>query len=165
MKDVGGLCKQSFSVGNGCKELHTRTKAAAEAGKFVLSLGGDHSIALGSVAGILGARPETGVVWVDAHADINTPAMSPSGNMHGMPVAFLMGLSPVAKIPGLEWMENLPKLAPEKIVYIGLRDIDAHERVLLKKLNITCFTMQVGVMILRSLSCVLLFIYFSLHPN
>lgn len=142
VKVVGGACKQSYSVGNGCKDLYVRAKAAAEAGKFVLSLGGDHSIGAGSVSGILAARPDTGIIWVDAHADINTPASSPSGNMHGMPVAFLMGLCPVLKIPGMEWMHDVPRLRPEKIVYIGLRDIDSNERNMLRDLKITCFTMQ-----------------------
>jgi arginase len=142
VKVVGGHCKQSYSVGNGCKELYIRTKAASEAGKFVLSLGGDHSIGVGSVSGILAARPDTGVIWVDAHADLNSPATSPSGNMHGMPVAFLMGLCPNKHIPGMEWLDACPKLSKEKIVYIGLRDIDAGERALLKEMGICAFTMQ-----------------------
>lgn len=63
---------------------------SAAAGKFPLILGGDHSLSAGSVAGVLKARPNTRVVWVDAHADLNTPATSPSGNMHGMPLGLLM---------------------------------------------------------------------------
>jgi len=67
----------------------------------------------------------TGVIWVDAHADINTPDVSESGNTHGMPVAFLMRLIDPRKYPGWEWMASTPVLRPQQLVYIGLRDVDA----------------------------------------
>jgi len=94
------------------------------------------------VSGILKVRPNTGVIWVDAHADINTPAMSVSGNIHGMPVAFLMRLVNPTLVPGWEWMADTPVLRPQQIVYIGLRDVDAAERIVLKELGITCYSMQ-----------------------
>ena len=72
--------------------LYEAAKKAAEAGEFALTLGGDHSIGVGTCAAQLAVRPDTGIIWVDAHADINTPLISPSANAHGMPVAFLMGL-------------------------------------------------------------------------
>lgn len=71
---------------------------------------GDHSIAIGSIAGLLRVRPDAGVIWVDAHADINTLESSPSGNIHGMPVSFLAGLTEITKIPGCEWLVDNPKL-------------------------------------------------------
>ena len=80
---AGGDAHHSIAVGAGCRRLYEATHAKALQGRFVLSLGGDHSLALGSVAGVLKARPDTRVLWVDAHADINTPQGSPSGNMHG----------------------------------------------------------------------------------
>lgn len=69
--------------------------------------------------GMLQARPNTGVIWVDAHADINTPEVSQSGNIHGMPVAFLMQLCDPLNYPGWSWMKNAPLLRPQQIVYIG----------------------------------------------
>lgn len=74
--------------------------------------------------------------------DINTPQVSESGNIHGMPVAFLMRLIDPLKYPGWEWLAKVPPLRPQQIVYIGLRDVDAAERIILKDLGITCFSMQ-----------------------
>jgi arginase len=117
--------KNCYAVGKGCEQVFKTVSKQAADGKFVLTVGGDHSIGAGTVAGILQARPNTGVIWVDAHADINTPDVSESGNIHGMPVAFLMRLLDVRKYPGWEWMEGTPLLRPQQIVYIGLRDVDA----------------------------------------
>lgn len=80
---AGGNAHHSVAVGAGCQRLSDVACAKAAEGRFVLTLGGDHSVALGSVAGVLRARPNTRVLWVDAHADLNTPEGSPSGNMHG----------------------------------------------------------------------------------
>jgi arginase len=78
---------------------------------------------------------------VDAHADINTPTTSHSGNMHGMPVAFLLGLVEEAKtLPGFEWFE--PCLTPKDIVYIGLRDLDRGEKKFIKKLGIKSYSVR-----------------------
>lgn len=82
-KLAGGDAHHSLAVGAGCRRLSDAVFAKAAEGKFVLTLGGDHSIAMGTLAGILRARPDTRVLWVDAHADINSPKGSPSGNMHG----------------------------------------------------------------------------------
>eukprot|EP00053_Salpingoeca_punica_P000775 m.30287 g.30287 ORF g.30287 m.30287 type:complete len:366 (+) comp10550_c0_seq1:114-1211(+) len=136
-----GMCKLSHVVGSGNKKVYEKVRENAQKGRFVLTIGGDHSIGLGTVAGILSVRPNTGLIWIDAHADINTPLISPSGNMHGMPVAFLMGLVDAKTVPGCEWLANVPKLKPEQISYVGLRDIDFGERELLKKLKIQAFTM------------------------
>lgn len=84
-----GHAHHSLAVGEGCRRLAEVVHTKANEGRFVLTLGGDHSIALGSIAGVLRARPNTRVLWVDAHADINTPEGSPSGNIHGWLCAFL----------------------------------------------------------------------------
>ena len=114
-------------------------------GRFPLILGGDHSIGIGSLAGILRARPETGVIWVDAHADLNIPLASESGNMHGMPLGLMMKelIPDRSIIPGLEWLEegSIPHLAPDSLVYVGLRDIDKAERNFIRQLGIKTFTM------------------------
>jgi len=130
-------------VGTSNEHLADVVESQIRAGNFTLTLGGDHSIGIGSLAGILRAQPNTGVLWIDAHADLNNPDMSDSGNMHGMPVGMLMeGVAPDhSKLPGLEWLANGPRLQPSQIVYIGLRDVDAPERAAIRNLGITAFTM------------------------
>jgi len=124
-------------------ELALATAAAVRAGATPLVLGGDHSLAIGSVAGVataLAERGETlGVIWLDAHGDINTPETSASGNVHGMPVAHLLGLGD----PRLsEIARPSPAVRPEQLVMVGLRDLDAPERMHIGRLGITAFTMR-----------------------
>ena len=119
-----------------------KVKSILESGHMALTLGGDHSIGLGSVAASLEHDPDTVVVWVDAHADINTMTTSNSGNMHGMPVSF--------NIPELreefphedlmDWIT--PGLDTSRLVYIGLRDVEEEERKILEKLSITAYYMS-----------------------
>jgi arginase len=114
-----------------------------EAGKVPLVLGGDHSVAAGTVAGISEyyrrQDQKVGLIWIDAHTDINTPESSPSGNVHGMPLAAIMGLGP----PELANILNFsPKIAPENCVLVGIRDIDAVEKANVRKAGIDVFTMR-----------------------
>jgi len=114
-----------------------------EAGKVPLSLGGDHSMAVGSVAGVVEfyrkQNQKVGLIWIDAHTDINTPDSSPSGNVHGMPLAAIMGLGP----PELANIFNFsPKVAPENCVLVGVRDIDAVEKENVRRAGIEVFTMR-----------------------
>ena len=121
-------------------ELVLRT---LEAGKTPLVLGGDHSVAVGTVAGVSEfyrrQNQRVGLLWIDAHADINTPESSPSGNVHGMPLAAIMGLGPpdLANIFGFS-----PKVAPENCVLVGVRDIDAAEKENVRKAGIEVYTMR-----------------------
>lgn len=132
--------KNCSQLGAACKDIYEVVKKEAETDNFLLMLGGDHCIPIGTITGILEKRKNTGVVWVDAHADINTPATSSSGNMHGMPVGFLLGLVDNAnKLPSLEWFQS--SLSPKDIVYIGLRDLDIPEKSIIKKLGIKAYTM------------------------
>jgi arginase len=114
-----------------------------EAGKVPLVLGGDHSIAVGTVSGIAEfyrrQGQKVGLVWIDAHSDINTPDTSPSGNVHGMPLAAIMGLGPaeLGNIFGFS-----PKVAPENCVLVGVRDIDAIEKANIRRAGIEVFTMR-----------------------
>ena len=142
--------KHSLEVGAGNAVLADLVESKLRLGRFPLILGGDHSIGIGSLAGILRARPDTGVIWVDAHADLNTPTGSGSGNMHGMPLGIMMKeLVPDRReIPGLEWMEEVsaeggapPRLPPDSLVYVGLRDVDKDEKRFIKNLGIKAFTM------------------------
>lgn len=108
---------------------------------FPLILGGDHCISIGTISAIRAAQPNTAVVWVDAHADINTPQTSISGNMHGMPLGFLLGQVPdAAQLPGFQWFK--PCLSPKDVVYIGLRDLDKAEKLMIKRLGIKSFTVS-----------------------
>lgn len=143
MIDVGlkGNAKNVQCVGKGLKKIHDKVYQSAKNGEFSLILGGDHSISAGSVSAILKSRPDTGIIWVDAHADLNTPETSPSGNIHGMPIGMMMGLYDAGSVPGWEWLEDLPPLKPEQIVYVGLRDVDSREREFIKDLHIKSFTM------------------------
>lgn len=108
-------------------------------GRFPLVLGGDHSIAIGTISGVLQHRRRLGVLWFDAHGDINTAETSPSGNIHGMPVAvsFGHGHDRLTAIGGREMT-----LDPKRFVMIGVRDLDPGEKALIKELNITVYTMH-----------------------
>ncbi|ORY65652.1 hypothetical protein BCR35DRAFT_308594 [Leucosporidium creatinivorum] len=138
--DIGKLKKPRL-VSKVTKELAERVYAHSSKGQLTVTLGGDHSLAMGTVSGTFKQYPEAALIWIDAHADINTPLTTPSGNLHGCPVSFLLGLPGTSKeeIPEFGWIE--PVLKPERLVYIGLRDIDAGERKILKEHNIKCFSM------------------------
>lgn len=106
--------------------------------RFPLVLGGDHSIAVGSISGISKHYENLGVIWYDAHGDLNIPEESPSGNIHGMPLRILLGDGP-SDLVNLN--NSQPKLKPENIVLIGMRDLDKGEREYIKAQNIKTYTM------------------------
>ncbi|KAI9369360.1 arginase [Aspergillus egyptiacus] len=139
--------KKPRAVSAVTEKLSSQVYEHAKEGKFVLTLGGDHSIAIGSISGIAKATRERlgreiGVIWVDAHADINTPEMSPSGNIHGMPMAFLTGLAKEEKKDVFGWLEEGHLVNLHKLVYIGLRDVDRGEKKLLREHGIKAFSMH-----------------------
>src|SRR5271156_143801 len=114
-----------------------------EAGKIPLILGGDHSVAAGTVSGVAEfyrrKNQKIGLIWIDAHTDINTPDSSPSGNVHGMPLAAIMGLGP-AELSNI--LNFSPKVKPENCVLVGVRDIDAIEKENVRRAGIGVFTMR-----------------------
>lgn len=129
------------------QKLSTQVYDHAKEGKFVLTLGGDHSIAVGSISGTARAirerlGREMAVIWVDAHADINTPEMSPSGNIHGMPMAFLTRLAREEREDIFGWLKDEHVISTRKLVYIGLRDVDRGEKKLLRENGIKAFSMH-----------------------
>ena len=152
------------------KQLADQVYEHASAGRLVLTLGGDHSIAIGTVAGTSRAvrkrlGREVAVIWVDAHADLNTPETSGSGNIHGMPVAFLTGLAREEKDDMFGWLgkganedqtrngERIANggegtgatkgvLSLKKLVYIGLRDVDVGEKKFLREHGVCAFSMH-----------------------
>ena len=126
-----------------CEQLAREAKTILEGGELPIVLGGDHSIAIGSVSGVSSfyrARNDSvGLIWFDAHADMNTPETSPSGNIHGMPLAVLLGYG----APELTSLEGFaPKLEPRFCVHIGARDVDPGERELIGRLGIRFMTMR-----------------------
>lgn len=114
-----------------CTRLRDKVSACRAKAERVLTIGGDHTIALGSIAGVLKHAPNTGVIWFDAHGDINTEATSPSANAHGMPVAALMGLC----ASGLNEIAAV-RLKPKNIFWVGARDLDAGEVEIIQRLGI-----------------------------
>ena len=126
-----------------CSQLADRTESAIDQGLMPLVLGGDHSQAMGTISGIARALrkkdQKLGVLWVDAHTDMNTPSSSPTGNIHGMPLAALLGRGrdQLVKLSGDE-----PALSPENVVIFGARDVDATEVPLVKELGVRVYTMH-----------------------
>ncbi len=129
-------------ISRACDKLAQRVKKVLDDGRFPLILGGDHSMSIGSIAGASAYCREhdlrLGVVWVDAHADMNTPETTPSGNIHGMPLAVSMGIgSP--KLTSI--MGNFTKVDPANVAVIGARSIDQGEVELIHKLKVPVYTM------------------------
>ena len=131
-----GKIRKPKGVGLNNETLSEKVKKALLAYHTVVNLGGDHSMAMGSIAGhsaSLFGKSKPAVIWVDAHADINTPESSMSGNLHGQPVSFLMEDFQQNRIQlsGFDWLD--PCISPADIAYIGLRDIDPAEIEYLKR--------------------------------
>jgi arginase len=122
-----------------CDEVAKLVSAATRAGELPLVLGGDHSVALGSLVGMAGVYGPGGVVWIDAHGDLNTPETSPSGNVHGMVLAAALGLGGGAFAYD-DW--TLPAIESGKLALVGVRSLDEGERQVLKSLDAKVFTMS-----------------------
>ncbi|GJQ20378.1 MAG: arginase [Bacteroidia bacterium] len=126
-----------------CTLLHGKVEKVLSAGGFPLVLGGDHSIAIGTLAGIASYcrkhRKRFGVIWIDAHGDLNTPETTPSGNIHGMPLAASIGMGAIelTSVGG-----DFRKVDPRDVVLIGTRDLDEGERKVIKQYGINIFTME-----------------------
>lgn len=131
--------KNLTQVAVGNLRLAAMIDTEVENGRFPLIIGGDHSIAIGSLAGISKHYKNLGVIWYDAHGDLNTHLTSPSGNIHGMPLAASLGLGheKLTSIYGYK-----PKVKPENIVIIGARSLDEGERALIREQGIRVYTMH-----------------------
>ena len=135
--------KYIAEIADACKDLGTAVQKSLDEGYLPLVLGGDHSIAAGSISGVAAhfrkEKKNIGCIWLDAHSDMNTPETSPSGNVHGMPLSAVMGY-------GTEELHDLfgfkPKVEPQNVVLVGVRDLDAHEKKFIKKLGVKAFTMR-----------------------
>jgi arginase len=126
-----------------CQRLATLVGETLSRGSLPLVLGGDHSVAIGTVSGVSQYFHEqdqrAGLIWLDAHADMNTPESSPSGNVHGMPLACIAGMGP-AELS--ELFGYKPKIDPRNIVIVGLRDVDQMERPHVRESGVRAFTMR-----------------------
>jgi arginase len=122
-----------------CDEVATLVERARRAGATPVVLGGDHSVALGSLVGMAAVDGPGGAIWVDAHGDLNTPESSPSGNVHGMVLAAALGRGGDA-FHYDDW--TLPAIAPGRLALVGVRSLDKGERDLLKELDAKVFTMS-----------------------
>lgn len=153
VKDIGNISVSTRDIkdfGNEKFKFLDEVKAVNEAlakqvsnimgdERFPVVLGGDHSIAIGTIAGIAKHKKNTGVIWFDAHGDLNTPETTPSGNIHGMPLAVSLGIGHPDLVHILGYA---PKLKPENVVVIGARDLDKGEREIIKEMGIKVFTMH-----------------------
>jgi arginase len=133
---VDPTAKYLAAIRTACRNLTERVAAAREADRLPLVLGGDHSIAIGTAAAV--AEEPTGVVWFDAHADFNTPETTPSGNVHGMGLAALLGEGRFGD--GASWA-RAPGIEPENVAIVGVRDLDSGERTRLRASDVTVYTM------------------------
>jgi arginase len=130
-------------IADACTHLANLVLEIHQEGRTPIVLGGDHSIAVGTVSGMAESfrrrGKKLGLLWFDAHADFNTPDISPSGNVHGMPMASIMGYGPIelTHIFGFS-----PKILPEHAVMIGIREVDMEERTLVKQSGVRVFTMK-----------------------
>lgn len=131
--------KDLKEVVNANQKLAEAVSTVVKVGDFPLVLGGDHSIAIGTLAGVAEHYKKLGVIWYDAHGDLNTGETSPSGNIHGMPLAVSLGI-------GHPYLTGIggyaPKIKPENVVIIGARSLDEGERELIKEKGIKVYTMH-----------------------
>jgi arginase len=137
-KVVEGQARQLKAVTAVCQTIYQQALACVQRDDFVIFMGGDHSISIGTVAAAAQSEP-VGVIWVDAHGDYNTPESSPSGNIHGMPVAVLVGDGPQELVNiGYEGV----KIQPSQLVQIGIRALDTSERNRLAQSGASIYTMR-----------------------
>ena len=126
-----------------CESLALQVSRTLEDGSMPLVLGGDHSVAVGTVSGVSQffhkRGKKIGLIWLDAHADMNTPETSPSGNVHGMPLACIAGMGPT-ELTGIGGYS--PKVEPSNIVIVGLRDVDALEKPHVRDSGVRAYTMR-----------------------
>lgn len=140
---VGEKLKYLLPIHEACERLSTQIENIVDAGELPITIGGDHSIAIGSLAGVVKSfrkRDERlGLIYFDAHADMNTPDTTPSGNIHGMPLAVLLGYGApeLVNIGGFA-----PKFDPKLCAHVGARDLDPGERELIRRIGLRFFTMR-----------------------
>ncbi|WP_254274238.1 arginase [Haloarcula marina] len=134
----GGRAKFRRETEEVCEDVTRAVEGTVADGEFPLVLGGDHSIAIGTVAGAADPDESLGVIWFDAHGDFNTPLTTPSGNIHGMSLAAILGKGPFAD----ESWAHTPAVSEENVAIVGLRSVDDGERELIHESDVTAYTMS-----------------------
>lgn len=138
-------CRYRDEIAEVCSDVATNVKSILEAGRFPVSLGGDHSAAIGTISGSAAyfreKNEDIGVIWVDAHTDMNTPETSPSGNVHGMPMASLLGYGP-SQLTNILRSGAGGHVKAENCAFIAIRDVDPTELDLVQSSGVTVFTME-----------------------
>ncbi|MBP1624632.1 MAG: rocF 2 [Acidobacteria bacterium] len=135
--------RYATEIGEVCEILYTQVRNSLLSGHFALNLGGDHSLAAGTVAGTATAMREQkrplALLWIDAHADMNTPESTPSGNVHGMPLSSILGKGPpeLVNVGGFS-----PKIESNRCAVIGLRNLDEREKDIVRQSGVHAFTMK-----------------------
>jgi arginase len=136
-EQLGGTAKYVDETRTVCERVADRVAEVHDADRFPLVLGGDHSIAIGTANG--SARGEsTGIIWFDAHGDLNTPETTPSGNIHGMPLAAILGRG---AFDGLDWA-HCPEVDPSNVAMVGLRSLDEGEKAFICDSEVNAYTMS-----------------------
>jgi arginase len=139
MEPGDGSARFLTEIRETCERIAEQVRNAAESGMTPLVLGGDHSVALGTIGGLASIHGPGGVLWFDAHSDLNTPETTPSGNVHGMPVAAALGRAGVG-FESNSW--PLPALSLEHVALIGVRSIDPGEREAIRESGIAVYTIS-----------------------
>jgi arginase len=134
---MGGTAKYLDETQTVCERLADRVAGIHDAGRFPLVLGGDHAIAIGTAKGTA-PRGSTGIIWFDAHADLNTPQTTPSGNIHGMPLGAILGRG---VFDGVEWA-HCPTVDESNVALVGLRSLDEPEKEFLHERDLHAYTMS-----------------------
>ena len=139
-RDLGGPGHPRYvaAVRQACLNTAAAVEESLRSGSFPVVMGGDHSLATGALAGCARVVGAQGLIWIDAHADLNSPESTPTGNLHGMALASALGDAP-ALFPNPDF--HTPAVDPTRTVFIGLRDLDAHERSVIRERGMTAFTM------------------------
>jgi arginase len=134
--------KYPRTIGKATKKISDKVSEVIQSNNTCLTLGGDHSLSIGTVHGHAQVEPDMCLFWIDAHSDINPPHASTSGNIHGMVLTFLTHQLQeyMPTIPGFEWVK--PCINAKDMCFIGLRDLDPAERYIIQKFGITCYTMH-----------------------
>ena len=136
-----GNLRNLSGVSAACAQLHQRVSIELQQGRVPVVLGGDHSCSIGTVTAVAQQRAklnkQVGLLWIDTHPDMNTPEISPSGNIHGMSTAFLCGVTSHPDFFG----SHAGPIAAQNIAYLGLRDVDQGEREIMRRLGVRVFTM------------------------
>lgn len=143
LKLLDAKAKHLPAIASTCRKLAKCVRTALRHGRVPVTIGGDHSIAVGSISGVAAhyrrEKKPIGVVWVDAHGDMNTPATTSSGNVHGMPLASVLGMGPAA----LSHIEGkFRKVDPDRVALVGIRDLDLAERETIHASGVHVFTMK-----------------------